>query len=106
MKTILIVLALASFLMAQDSVLIAPVMVKQGILTTKITAYNANALLNGISINTGNKTVSAQTPFEILPYISPDTTQKNIPPYVPSNLTWKYTDFGADSVVFIKALAR
>lgn len=92
MKSLIIILALASVLFAQDSVTVTPVAKRY-------------VVVQGININPASRMVDAVTPVELYPYISADTMQKNLPPFRINRLTWKYSDFGADSVVFIKAAA-
>lgn len=97
MKPLILILAFASFLFAQDSVSVAPVQVKQGVLTTSVTAYNANAILQGIDISPSG-IVTVRVPAEIMPYIARDTSIKNMPPFMGQNLSWTYKNLGTDSL--------
>ena len=97
MKSLILILALVAFLFAQDSVSVTPIQVKQGVFTTSVTAYNANAIFQGINISPAGL-VSVMVPAEIMPYIAKDTSIKNMPPFMSPNLSWTYKDLGTDSL--------
>jgi hypothetical protein len=98
MKTILIVLALASILFGKDSVAVN-VASSNGILQTKILSYDADQLLLSWQYNPAIGAIYPQIPNEMMQYVVRDTAIKNMPPFMGGNLTISRKDLGKDTTI-------
>jgi hypothetical protein len=94
MKTILVLLVLASFCIAKDSVAVN-VAATNGIMQTKIISYDADKLMQSWQcIPTIG--IIPTIPPEMMQYVVRDTSQKNMPPFI-STLVITRKDLGKDT---------
>jgi hypothetical protein len=81
---------------AKDSVSVNVAPQRQGAITMKLIAYDGEQIVRGWEVSAGG-IVTVRSPAELMPYFIPDTSAKNMPPFMSNVLTYTRAQMGKDT---------
>ena len=95
MKSLIFVLAFVSFLFAQDTLSITPILISNGALIGVDTKYSPTVAYIGHMRNVKSKTTTILISPEMQQYAWQDTTRHGMPPFLNSSITFPDSVLGA-----------